>query len=361
MNPASLLSAMKRTVEQLAAFNDIAKALTSTLEVREVLQLVMQKVSELLRPRNWSLLLLDEKTGKLYFEVAVGDGAEKLRELTLHPGEGIAGQVLAGGKPKRVDDVRCDPGFSGRFDEASAFHTRSVLAVPLMAHGRCLGVIELVNGPGDPPFSEEDLQLAVGISDFAAIAIENARNFRRVQELTIIDEHTGLYNARHLRALLDSEVARARRFSHPLSLLFLDLDHFKQVNDRWGHLVGSALLKEVGELLVSCVRQVDSAFRFGGDEFAVVLIETDAQGALATAERIRDGFRTREFLLEKGLGVKLSASIGVATVPDQAQAAVDLLNAADHAMYRAKARGRDGVAVAVPEDVASKRVDQSVG
>src|SRR5262245_41464843 len=105
MNAAELLSAMKRTVEQLAAFNEIAKALTSTLELKEVLNLVMQKVSDLLQPRNWSLILLDEKTGKLYFEVAVGEGAEALKSLQLSPGEGIAGTVFSTGKARLVDDV----------------------------------------------------------------------------------------------------------------------------------------------------------------------------------------------------------------------------------------------------------------
>lgn len=346
MNPSNLLTAMKRTVEQLAAFNDIAKALTSTLEVREVLGLVMQKVSELLKPRNWSLMLYDEARGRLHFEIAVGEGAERLKDLEIAPGEGIAGAVFSSGKPRRVDDVTLEPMFSSRFDEQSRFRTRSVLAVPLVARGRCLGVIELVNGAGDAPFSDDDLQSVTGIADFAAIAIENARNFRRVQELTITDEHTGLYNARHLRQLLESEVVRAQRFSHPLSLIFLDLDHFKSVNDTHGHLVGSALLTEVGQLLVSCIRQVDSAFRYGGDEYAVLLVETDRAGARVTAERILQGFRSRQFLQVRGLSIQLTASVGLATYPEDAQAGIDLLNVADQAMYRAKARGRDRVMAA---------------
>src|SRR3954468_24163354 len=119
MNEVDRVLALKRVTEQLAAMHALAKALTSTLETREVLSLVMQKVSELLRPRNWSLILLDDKTNRLYFEIAVGEGAEKLRELTLAPGEGIAGQVLVSGKPWRVDDVAAEPGFSRRFDQAS--------------------------------------------------------------------------------------------------------------------------------------------------------------------------------------------------------------------------------------------------
>jgi diguanylate cyclase (GGDEF)-like protein len=349
MKPADLLSAMKRTVEQLAAYNEMAKALTSTLELREVLALVMQKVSSLLQPRNWSLILQDERTGKLYFEIAVGDGAEVLKGLQLNPGEGIAGAVFSSGVARLVHDVGGDPSFAPRFDEASAFHTRSILAVPLLARGRVLGIIELVNGPTDPPFTNEDLTTLTAIADYAAIAIENARNFRRVQELTITDEHTGCYNARHLRALLDHEVKRAARFRHPLSLVFLDLDHFKSINDSHGHLMGSAALREVGDMLMSLGRQnLDAVFRYGGDEFAVLLVETDLDGAATIGQRICESFRGRSFLADQGLAVRLTASVGVATFPDHAMSALDLIRAADFAMYAAKARGRDGLCVAEP-------------
>ncbi|MBN1209603.1 MAG: sensor domain-containing diguanylate cyclase [Myxococcaceae bacterium] len=352
MNPADLLSAMKRTVEQLAAFNEMAKALTSTLELREVLTLVMQKVSDLLQPRNWSLLLQDENTGKLYFEIAVGEGAGALKSLQLSPNEGIAGTVFSTGTARLVDDVSGDSSFAPRFDQASAFRTRSILAVPLIARGRVLGIIELVNGPKDPPFTPDDLTTLATIADYAAIAIENARNFRRVQELTITDEHTGCFNARHLRAQLDHEVRRSQRFHHPLSLVFLDLDHFKNVNDTHGHLVGSALLKEVGELLMASSRQLDLVFRYGGDEFALLLVETDPDGALTIARRIRDAFRARRFMQSQGLELCLTASLGVATFPDHARSATDLIRAADFAMYAAKAQGRDGVCLAerVPTD-----------
>ncbi|MBI3184775.1 MAG: sensor domain-containing diguanylate cyclase [Myxococcales bacterium] len=342
MNAAELLTAMKRTVEQLAAFNDIAKALTSTLELREVLTLVMNKVSELLKPSNWSLVLADEK-GELYFEICVGAGSEKIKPLRLKSGEGIAGMVFQTGEPRLVEDVTRDPAFSPRFDEASDFKTRSLVAVPLRSRGRTLGVIELVNGENSRTFTQDDLLAVSAIADFAAIAIENARNFQRVQELTTIDEHTGLFNARHLRALLEQEVTRAARFKHPLSLIFLDLDGFKQVNDTRGHLVGSSLLKQVGELLVSAIRQVDFAFRYGGDEFAVLLIETEAEAARVIGERIRDRFREKRF----PDGITITASLGVASFPDHADSGTGLLDAADRAMYRVKGSGRNDVAVAV--------------
>jgi len=341
MNPAELLTALQRTVAQLAASNEIAKALTSTLELREVLALVMQKVSELLRPRNWSLLLQDERTGELYFEVAVGEGAAALQGLRLKPGEGIAGAVFASGGARRVDDVSGESAFAPRFDAATSFRTRSVVAAPLVARGHVLGVIELVNGEADPRFTDDDLQALTAIADYAAIALMNARIHAKVQELTITDEHTGVYNTRHLRALLEQELTRARRFGHPLSLIFLDLDRFKAVNDTWGHLVGSALLKELGELLTTLARPGDTVFRYGGDEFALLLLETGAHDALAAARRVCDALRAHRFLSSRGLSVQQTASVGVATYPDHCHGAEDLLRAADTAMYAAKAGGRD--------------------
>src|SRR5258706_233065 len=222
---------MKRTVEQLAAFNQIAKALTSTLEVGEVLRLMMQKVSELLEPESWSLLL-EGSDGQLYFEICVGPAAERLKLLKIPPGEGIAGSVFRAGKGRLVGDVRDDPDFSPRFDEVSEFQTQALIAVPLVSRGRPLGVIELVNRKGAPPFDRDDLRAVTAIADYAAIAIENARNFSKVQELTLTDEHTNLYNARYLLLTLEREIERAQRFARPASLLFLDIDHFKQVNDR---------------------------------------------------------------------------------------------------------------------------------
>jgi diguanylate cyclase (GGDEF)-like protein len=334
---------LQRTIDQLAAFNALAKALTSTLELHEVLEQVMHKVSQMVRPSNWSLLLEDPKTGKLHFEIIVGEGAEKLRDLTIKPGEGIAGTAFLQGATRSVQDVRGDPLFAQRFDEISSYRTRAVVAVPLRFKGRSLGVIELVHGEDEQSFTPEEIQAVQAIAELAAIAIENARNFKRVQELTLTDEHTALFNARHFRAVMDQEVVRAERFKHPLSLLFLDLDRFKSVNDTHGHLVGSAILREVGELLLGCIRQVDLAFRYGGDEFALVLLETDAEGAQQIAERLCDRMRKHRFSGGRDLGLNLTVSVGVATFPDHANTVQGMIEAADQAMYRVKAKGRDGV------------------
>lgn len=338
-----ILQELQRTVDELRVYDEIGKLLTSTLEVGELLRRIMAKVAELLEPANWSLLLLDEEAGELRFEIAVGPFAGTLAGLRIPKDEGIAGWVVTHGEAVLVEDVRKDPRFAARFDETTRFTTGSLLAVPLRFGGRSLGVIELVNEPGQPPFRPSALRTLETIADYAAIGLENARNFQRVQELTVLDEHTGLYNARHLEQALRSEVRRAKRFSHPLSLIFFDLDHFKQVNDRFGHQRGSALLRELGQLVLANLRQVDVVVRYGGDEFVCLLPETPKESALVCTRRLRQAIRSHRFLQEEGNEVRITASFGVATYPDDADSPDELLRRADEAMYRVKTENRDGI------------------
>jgi diguanylate cyclase (GGDEF)-like protein len=349
MQGPELLRELKRMVDELAALNEIGKALTSSLDISEVMELILEKVNALLRPSNWSLLLQDPVTDELFFQAARGPGSAALLGMRLKPGEGIAGHVATSGKPLRVDDVRKDPRFAARFDEKSSFHSRSILCVPLSSKGRTLGVIELVNGAQHGPFSEEDLRTLSTVGEFAAIALENARNFAKVQELTVIDDHTGLFNSRHLKRQLEQEVVRATRFGHPVSLIFCDLDRFKQVNDKRGHQSGSRVLFEVGQLLGQVLRATDVAVRYGGDEFVVLLPETSRDQALEVARRLRDEVAGALFLANEKAGpLRLTASFGVATFPDDGTTSEELVRRADEAMYRVKARSRDGVEAASP-------------
>lgn len=344
MEGRDLLRELKRTVDELAVLHEIGKAITSTLDVREVLRIMLAKVSELLRPHNWSLLMVDEKTGELVFEVVVGEGSESIKGLRVGVGEGIAGWVAREQQPLLVADVHADARFAGRFDAVSQFQTHSILCVPLISKGKTLGVVELVNGPADGAFTHGDLKTLAAVADYAAIAMENAQNFQRVQELTVVDDHTQLFNSRHLRRVLEAEVARAKRFGHPLSMIFFDLDRFKTVNDTHGHQSGSALLAEVGRLLLGSLRSVDVPTRYGGDEFAILLPETDRQAALNAARRFRKALREHTFLVDRGLSVRLTASYGVATFPDDASDEEQLIRQSDLAMYKVKESGRDGIA-----------------
>jgi diguanylate cyclase (GGDEF)-like protein len=288
-------------------------------------------------------MLLDEKTGELSFEIVVGEAAEKLRDMRVKVGEGIAGWVAQHKRPVVVAKVSEDPRFAARFDTASSFATQSIVCVPLICHNQFLGVIQLVKDATDPaPYVEDDLSILMPLADFAAIAIHNARQFHRIEALTLVDDWTRLFNARFLETSLKDEVLRAKRYSHPLSLIFFDLDRFKQVNDSWGHSAGSALLAEIGNILRDNVRETDRPIRYGGDEFVVMMPETDHAGAVVMAERIRLAITSAK-PPKPGIELNITASFGVATYPSDGIDAQTLLDAADRAMYGAKARGRNKV------------------
>lgn len=344
MQPNELLSALKRTVDELQALNDIGRALTSTLELSEVLRLVTERAQALLRAARISLLLLDEQAQELRFEVATGPGADRLASLRLKVGEGIAGWVAREGQPVLVQDASRDPRFSSRYDALSGHATRGLIAVPLVSKGRTLGVLEVLRGEGEPELTAEDLLTVRTLADHAAIAIENAQAFERIRDLTIVDDHTGLFNARHLLRVLEAEVVRSERYGRPFSLVFIDLDHFKRVNDQHGHQAGSAALREVGEVLREELRETDVPTRYGGDEYVILLPEADREQAMGVAERLRAAIAEHTFLVDRGLAVRLTASLGVATWPLDGHRAEELLGRADAAMYRVKGESRDAVA-----------------
>jgi diguanylate cyclase (GGDEF)-like protein len=184
----------------------------------------------------------------------------------------------------------------------------------------------------------------------AAIALDNALALQKAEALSVTDDLTRLYNSRYLNLVLRRETKRASRSGRPVSLLFLDLDGFKQVNDTYGHLAGSKALVEAAAVIRGCARETDVVARFGGDEFSLILPDTGREGAVAVAERIGERLRSARFLTGDGLSVQLTASIGVATLPDAAGSAEELIRAADTAMYLVKARGKNGIHVAEAQE-----------
>src|SRR5437763_15855443 len=214
-----------RQGQELEIFHGVAKALTSSLDLDSILQTIMDKMAEYFRPENWSLLMVDGEKNELYFAIAVGTAAEALKNVRLKVGEGIAGWVAKHGERLVVPDGYTDPRFAKRIDEMTKWETRSIICVPLRSKHRVLGVIQLVN-VDMTTFSRQEEFFLQSLSDYAAIAIENARSVEKIQELTITDDCTGLYNARHLYKTLETEVYRSARFGYEFTVLFIDLDHF---------------------------------------------------------------------------------------------------------------------------------------
>jgi diguanylate cyclase (GGDEF)-like protein len=217
------------------------------------------------------------------------------------------------------------------------------MCVPIQNKGDILGVLEIVNKTGSDPFTKDDLDLMMRIVDHAAIAIERSALYQKMAEMSVTDDLTNLFNTRYLNRTLEMEITRASRHHTSLSLIFMDLDHFKNINDNYGHLVGSKLLVELGQFLLKNLRTVDIVARYGGDEFVIVLPQTTPRNAVQIAERMRRSIEHNVFLKKDGFAFKITASFGVASYPESAKSKEELLRLADEAMYRVKYQTRNGV------------------
>lgn len=336
--------ALRTKSEQLRLLSEVVRTVNSLLEPEAVVSFIMDRIQRLAQAEGWSLLLLDEATQELYFREALGHRAEELKAVRIPVGKGIAGTVAATGLPMLVNDTAACPQFNPEPDKLTRVQTRSILAAPLKHQDRILGVLEVINKK-EGPFTDGDLETVELFLEPAAIALQNAFLFEKIQHLTVVDDLTQLYNSRHLYDALSHELAMGKRYNFPLAVLFFDLDGFKAVNDANGHLVGSATLRIIGDILRHELRTVDILARYGGDEFTVILPNTGRAGAVIVAERVRHAIETYDYEPRLGVSIRLSASFGVSLFPDHGDQASELIQKADHAMYAVKGATKNAVAV----------------
>lgn len=341
-----LKTELRQRTKELTFFLNSAKSLTSTLELKKVLKVIVARAQQLIRCDAWVLLLVDEPSGELYIEMLRSKNEKALKSHRIKPGQGAAGWVARHSKPLLVPDLSKETRFSGGIDGQIGAPSRSLLCVPIVNKKKMVGVIEMVNKLGDGSFDSRDLDLLVKLVAQAAIAIERAYLYQKMADLAVTDDLTKLFNFRYLDQTLDIELRRGQRYGANVSLIFLDMDYFKLVNDRYGHLMGSRVLIEVAQILIQNLRDVDIIARYGGDEFVVVLPETSLDVTYRIAQRLKQSLREHTFLEAEGHPIKLTASYGIASYPDHARNKKDLIRLADQAMYRAKYSGRDQICIA---------------
>jgi two-component system cell cycle response regulator len=336
------LTALRSSRDELArSMNRLGETLSSTHDLPKLLAVVLEAAVQARRAKAGSLLLLTADRTALVREATHGlqprDPAER-----IPVGQGVAGTVAATGRPM----VLASPGGNGAAEPAAT----SQVSVPLLAQGRVLGVLSLYDREDGEPFTLADAEALTAFAVQAAVAIENVQLHAEAERLSVTDPLTGAWNYRYFDRRFEQEIERSRRFGRVLTLLMLDVDHFKSVNDRFGHQRG-----DEGRVTGS-VRDIDTFARYGGEEFVLILPETNLEGGLAVAEKLRlathrapfcgDGEGRKDGAPEGG--VRLTVSIGLACFPEHATSPEELLRAADEALYEAKLQGRDRVVTAGP-------------
>jgi len=332
---------LDKMVRNLSILYNIGRAMTYIRDLKNLLKFILAQAVETTEAQKGSLMLYDPQIKRLVVRVVKGLPDPKVEEAinsgemtcaTFAIGEGIAGKVFKTLKPMIVNSTENDD----RYEARKSSNVDSILCLPLIASEEPIGVINITNKVGGKGFTNQDLELLTALSNQAAISI----NTTSLYEMAITDELTKIYIRRYFNIQLEKELKRAKRYGHPVSLAICDLDHFKAVNDTYGHQVGDEVLVAVAGILRASSRDIDTPARFGGEEFAVILPETGLEGARVMAERIRLAVADAKI---PSLPTSVTISIGVACYPEHADEFNSLIQTADEALYDAKHQGRNRV------------------
>lgn len=324
---------------RLSMIHDITHTISSNRDLPTTYQSFAEKIKELLDYDRCVVVLLNETGEAVNVFLLAANQQTNLPKGTTVPVAGTSVEwVLNNGVAQFEDDLLAERMFVE--DELLMQEgIRSAVRVPIRLHGAIIGLF-ILNSRKPACYSEADLSILGPVTDHLALAIERYFLFEEITRLSLTDELTGCGNRRMLSQEMEREIRRAERYGRHLGLLMLDIDHFKRVNDTYGHLAGDLVLKDMSSLIRGNVRDIDTCIRFGGEEFLVILPETDTDGAVATAEKIRTMVAGSVYYAGENV-LRITVSVGIAVYPVHAESAQQLVDKADAALYRAKIEGRN--------------------
>ncbi|MFA5164027.1 MAG: sensor domain-containing diguanylate cyclase [Candidatus Omnitrophota bacterium] len=336
--------ALKEKVIRYATLKDLTSRLSSTLALEGVIDIVIENVSDLVEKADACILyLVDEDAHELALKAA--RSKEGTLSIKSKKGDIFDMWVLKQRQPLLVSDT--DKDFRFNLDlvpEEFRREFKSVIAAPLISQKKVIGILRVESREVEA-YVSDDLRLLTTLSDLAAIALENAKLYRRIEELAISDGLTGLYCQRYFKERLEEDILKATRLRQPLSLLMVDIDGFKSYNDKYGHTAGDIVLKSIGDIMKYSIELGDLAARYGGEEFVIILFGKNKQDAKSLGEAIRKKIGSQKFILRQ-VETHVTVSIGCATLPEDAVARDELIRTADAALYQAKSGGGDKVCLA---------------
>jgi diguanylate cyclase (GGDEF)-like protein len=337
---------LDKTLQNLSLLYSIGKAINFISDLKKLLQYIMSQAIEITAAEKGSIMLYDMESDRLNIRVLAGleDDAfqekvnnSEIRCRSFRPGEGIAGRVFLTAKPIVVNNIREDDLFVG----SETSFVRSIACIPMVVYNEPIGVINVTNSRRGEGFTAEDLDMLKAVADQAAVAVNKAQ----LWHMAVTDSLTGLYVRRYFMMKLQDEIHRAERYNKRLSVIMADLDHFKTVNDTYGHAAGDRVLQAIGQHLRRNIRDIDVLARYGGEEFVFLLPDTDRNAAFSLSERLRKGL---EQLRVDDLPTP-TLSLGIAGYPEDAARPDELILRADTALYAAKQAGRNSVVTYSPQ------------
>ncbi|MBI5892227.1 MAG: GGDEF domain-containing protein [Deltaproteobacteria bacterium] len=333
-----------RVLEIYSLYN-ISKVLNLSIGIEEIFNGTIDTIGKSLRIDEFCIMLLDETSNELVVRAWYPDPVV-LPCICLKIGEGISGMAAKTGKPVLVQDVSKEP--KSMFYKGAATNIGAFLCVPLVGkHGNILGVFNIHKAQPNS-FNENDVKFFTEVAQQIAIAVEKAYIYKNARDISMRDELTGMYNRRYFFDYIEKELSRAKRYKKHFSVLMIDIDHFKNFNDKNGHLLGDDAIKQTAKLLIDKLRTADVVARYGGEEFICLLPETPNNRAVVVAEKLRKAVEGSKYKGgENQPSGMVSVTIGVATWPDDAKSAIKLIDYADKALYLGKSRGRNMVVSAV--------------